>query len=136
VQDAVVSTGYVDLAAFYLNLKALDVVVNLRYPTAGESSGTFARALGEGRATIVNNYGSFGEVSRDVVLKVEVDGDQAAELGEHLLRLCADPQLRMSLEENAAQYARSVLDPERCRDMYVAFARTLAGTHRAAPSPH
>jgi glycosyltransferase involved in cell wall biosynthesis len=127
VHHAVVSTGYVDLPAFYLNLKALDVVVNLRYPTAGESSGTFARALGEGRATIVNNYGSFAEVPRDVALKVEVDGDQAGELGEHLVRLAGDPELRSTLEANAREYARTILDPARCRDLYVAFARTLQG---------
>lgn len=126
VHRAVISTGYVDLVAFYLNLKALDVVVNLRYPTAGESSGTFARALAEGRATIVNNYGSFAEVPRDVALKVEVDGDQATELGDHLLRLAREPALRVTLESNAREYARTVLDPRRCRDLYTAFGRRVA----------
>ncbi|HEV8572455.1 MAG TPA: glycosyltransferase family 4 protein [Actinomycetota bacterium] len=130
VHGAVVSTGYVDLVAFYLNLKALDVVVNLRYPTAGESSGTFARALAEGRAAIVNNYGSFAEVPRDVALKVEVDGDQAAELGEHLVQLARDPALRTTLEANAREYARTVLNPLRCRDLYLAFAQTI----RARPA--
>jgi glycosyltransferase involved in cell wall biosynthesis len=126
VHQAVVSTGYVDLVAFYLNLMALDVVVNLRYPTAGESSGTFARALAQGRATIVNNYGSFAQVPRDVALKVEVDGDQAAELGDHLVRLARDPELRSALERNAREYAGTVLDPVRCRDLYLAFAQRLA----------
>lgn len=126
VHDAVISTGYVDLADFYLNLKALDVVVNLRYPTAGESSGTFARTLAEGRATIVNNYGSFAEVPRDVALKVEVDGDQAAMLGEHLLRLANDPDLRRSMESRARAYAAEFLDPARCRDRYIAFAQEVA----------
>jgi glycosyltransferase involved in cell wall biosynthesis len=126
VHQAVISTGYVDLPAFYLNLRALDVVVNLRYPTAGESSGTFARALAEGRATIVNNYGSFAEVPRDVALKVEIDGDQAGELGEHLVRLAREPQLRSTLEANAREYARLVLDPTRCRDLYLSFAQRIA----------
>jgi glycosyltransferase involved in cell wall biosynthesis len=133
VLDAVVSTGYVDLVTFYLHLKALDVVVNLRYPTAGESSGTFARALAEGRATIVNNYGSFAEVPREVALKVEVDGDQAAELGDHLVRLSRQPQLRRMLEANAREYALAVLDPRRCRDLYVAFARRLSTQGRSNP---
>jgi glycosyltransferase involved in cell wall biosynthesis len=132
VHRAVVSTGYVDLVAFYLNLRALDAVVNLRYPTAGESSGTFARALAEGRATIVNNYGSFAEVPRDVALKVEVDGDQAAELGEHLIRLAREPELRATLEANAREYARTVLNPIRCRDLYVSFARRVASARSPA----
>lgn len=133
IHRAVVSTGYVDLVAFYLNLKALDAVVNLRYPTAGESSGTFARALAEGRATIVNNYGSFAEVPRDVALKVEVDGDQAAEVGEHLVRLAGDPELRRGLENRARDYAGDVLSPRHCRDLYVAFAdRVAAGPPRSS----
>lgn len=135
VQDAVISTGYADLPRFYLYLKAFDVVVNLRYPTAGESSGTFARALAEGRATIVNNYGSFAEVPRDVALKVEVDGDQAAELGDHLLRLAGDPALREALEARAREYARTVLNPIRCRDQYVEFSkRVAAGTSESVLS--
>ena len=61
---AVHLTGYVDLERFYLHLKAVDAVVNLRYPSAGEASGTVARSLAEGRATIVSNLGSFAEIRR------------------------------------------------------------------------
>jgi glycosyltransferase involved in cell wall biosynthesis len=135
VQDSVISTGYADLPRFYLYLKAFDVVVNLRYPTAGESSGTFARALAEGRATIVNNYGSFAEVPREVALKVEVDGDQAAELGDHLLRLAGDRELRETLEGKAREYAGTVLNPIRCRDQYAQFSkRVAAGTYESVQS--
>lgn len=122
----VVSTGYVDLRRFYLYLFAVDAVVNLRYPSAGESSGTFARALAEGRPAIVNNLGSFSEVPPDVALKVEVDGDQAAQVGAHLLRLAGDPGLRVGIERRARAYAASVLDPERCRDLYLSVARLEA----------
>ena len=70
-------TGYVDLVRFHLYLKAVDAVVNLRYPSAGEASGTFTRALAEGRAVIASNLGAFVDVPSGVCLKVEVDGDQA-----------------------------------------------------------
>jgi len=121
-------TGFVRLETFYLYLKAVDVVVNLRYPSAGESSGTFARAMAEGRATIVNDLGSFAEVPSTVALKVEIDGDQGAELGEHLLRLAGDPDYRREIESNARRYAATALDPGRCADLYVEAARgSLAG---------
>jgi hypothetical protein len=112
----------VDLTKFYLYLRAVDAVVNLRYPSAGESSGTFARALAEGLPTIVNNYGSFAEVPRDVTLKVEIDGPQAEQVGEHLLHLHRDPDYRASVAAAARRYASTVLDPVRCRDLYVDFA--------------
>jgi glycosyltransferase involved in cell wall biosynthesis len=118
--------GFVDLVRFYLHLKAVDAVVNLRYPSAGESSGTVARSLAEGRATIVNNLGSFAQIPRDAVLKVEIDGDQAEQVGHHLLRLAEDPALRAPLEERARAYADSVLDPRRCAGLYVQIAQTAA----------
>jgi glycosyltransferase involved in cell wall biosynthesis len=131
LEDRVAVAGYVDLVRFYLYLKAVDAVVNLRYPSAGESSGTFARALAEGRATIVNDIGSFAEIPSDVALKVDVDGDQADQVGSHLVRLRADPSFRSSIEERAKRYAREVLSPERCSDLYLQVARTVATARRA-----
>lgn len=125
IAQTVTRVGYVDLENFYLYLKAVDAQVNLRYPSAGESSGTFARGLAEGRATIVNNYGSFAEIPSDVALKVEIDLPQAEQVGEHLLRLARDPAFRAQVEAKARRYAEEVLDPGRCRDMYIDFARRV-----------
>jgi glycosyltransferase involved in cell wall biosynthesis len=120
--------GFVDLPTFYRYLKAVDVVINLRYPSAGEASGTFARALAEGRAVMASNLGSFAEVPAGVAMKVEVDGDQAEELGRHLVRLAGDPRFKASLEERARQYAATFLDQGRCADLYLEVARSLAST--------
>jgi glycosyltransferase involved in cell wall biosynthesis len=119
-------TGYVDLTRFYLYLKAADAVVNLRYPTAGETSGTFARALAEVKATVVNNLGSFAEIPGDVSLKVEVDEDQEQAVGGHLVRLAEDPNLRRTLGNHARAYAANELDPRRCAEMYLDMARAVA----------
>jgi glycosyltransferase involved in cell wall biosynthesis len=127
VEGQVRLTGFVDLSTFYLYLKAVDAVVNIRYPSAGESSGTFARALAEGRATIVNNVGSFAEVPSDVALKVEIDGDQAEEVGSHLIHLAGDPAYRIGIEERARAYAREFLDPNRCAALYLQVALQVAG---------
>jgi glycosyltransferase involved in cell wall biosynthesis len=117
--------GFVDLERFYLYLKAVDAVINLRYPSAGESSGTFARAMAEGRATIVNDYGSFAEIPPDVAMKVEIDGDQTREVGEHLVHLATDPVFKASIEARARGYATTTLDPVRCRDLYLEVARAV-----------
>lgn len=119
--------GYVDLTRFYLYLRAVDAVVNLRYPSAGESSGTVSRALAEGRATIVNDLGSFSEIPEDATLKVEIDGDQPEEVGAHLIRLAEDVAFRESVERAARHYALTELDPIRCRDLYLQVARRVCG---------
>ncbi|HJP65632.1 MAG TPA: glycosyltransferase [Actinomycetota bacterium] len=134
LENQVVMTGYVDLERFYLYLRAVDAVINLRYPSAGESSGTFSRALAEGRAVIVNDLGSFAEVPADVALKVEIDGDQAAEVGAHLVRLAEEPGFRARIEQNARAYSASVLDQMRCRDLYLNVAH-LEALKRSVPVP-
>ena len=126
LEERVRMVGYVDLLRFHLYLKAVDAVVNLRYPSAGEASGTFTRALAEGRAVIASNLGAFGDVPRNVCLKVEVDGDQGREAGDHLIRLAEDPAFKSSLERRAREYARGPLDPARCAEMYVEAAATMA----------
>jgi glycosyltransferase involved in cell wall biosynthesis len=125
-QERVRMTGYVDRTRFHLLLKAVDAVVNLRYPSAGEASGTFTRALAEGRAAVVNNLGPFAEVPSDVCLKVEVDGDQAEQVARHLVRLAGDRAFASRLEARARAYARTALDPRRCAEMYLEVARTTA----------
>ena len=128
LDEAVRATGFVDLERFYLYLKAVDVVINLRYPSAGESSGTLARALAEGRAVIVNNYRSFGELPDEAALKVEIDRPQAEQVGAHLIRLATDPALKERLETGARGYAATVLDPERCARAYTSFAASVSGS--------
>ena len=41
---------------------ACDIVLNLRYPTVGESSGTLLRSLGLGKAVMVSEVGCFQRV--------------------------------------------------------------------------
>ncbi len=123
--------GFVDLPSFYLHLKAADAIVNLRYPSAGEASGTFARALAEGRAIVAGNVGSFARVPSDVVLKVEVDGDQADQVGAHLIRLAREPGLQRALEERARLYAATELDQRRCAQLYLEVAREVARSRAA-----
>jgi glycosyltransferase involved in cell wall biosynthesis/SAM-dependent methyltransferase len=136
IRSSVRMAGYVDLVRFYVHLRASDAVINLRYPSAGESSGTLSRSLAEGRAVIVNNYGSWAEIPGDTALKVEIDGPQTEQVGEHLLRLARDPAFRARIEERSRRYAAEVLDPVRCRDQYLEFARSIAApTEMVFPQP-
>jgi glycosyltransferase involved in cell wall biosynthesis len=57
-----------------------DVLVNLRYPTMGETSGSVMRALSLGKALVVSDVGWFAELPDDVALKVPVDELEVAML--------------------------------------------------------
>src|SRR5204863_400448 len=51
-------------------LSAFDILVNLRYPHRGESSGSLVRALQVGTPTIVSGVGTYLEVPDDVVVRI------------------------------------------------------------------
>ena len=73
--------GFAPIEDFVGYLGACDIVLNLRYPTVGESSGTLLRSLGLGKAVLVSEIGSFQEFPDDVCLKVPVG---AGRRGPHL----------------------------------------------------
>jgi glycosyltransferase involved in cell wall biosynthesis/SAM-dependent methyltransferase len=114
--------GFVNLVRFYTYLRAADVVVNLRYPNAGESSGTLARALAEGKPLVVNDVGSFAELPDEIARKVEIDEDQTDGVARELSVLASDHRLRALMGRRASDYADTVLNPARCRDMYLEVA--------------
>jgi glycosyltransferase involved in cell wall biosynthesis len=125
-------TGFVDLIEFYKYLLAVDVVVNLRYPTVVESSGTNARALAEGRALVVSNVGAFAELPDDACCKVEIDEDQGAAVGRHLLKLFEDRAFRQSLVAKGVEYAEAKLDSRTIGHAFVDAARQAAELTPAA----
>ena len=57
---------------------------------------------------------------------MEVDGDQAEEVGRGLIRLAEDPAFRSRIERRAREYARTMLDPRRCAEEYLEVARATA----------
>src|ERR1700689_634376 len=68
--------GFAPIEDFNGYLGACDIILNLRYPTVGESSGTLLRALGMGKAVIVSDVGSFRECPDEICLKAPVDATE------------------------------------------------------------
>ena len=54
-------------------MAACDVLVNLRSPTMGETSGAVIRGLALGKPMLVSDVGWFSELPDDAVLKIPVD---------------------------------------------------------------
>lgn len=71
--DGVERLDYVPEERMWSLMAACDVLVNLRYPTMGETSGSAIRALSLGKPLVVSDVGWFAELPDDAVLKVPVD---------------------------------------------------------------
>lgn len=104
ITDGVILVGRTELDDFLRYMVAADVAVNLRYPTAGETSGTLIRLLGLGKPVIVSNLGAFSEIPDGACAKVDLDENEEDLLFAFLQALAADEDLRRSMGENARRH--------------------------------
>ena len=118
VQDCVVLTGFVTEIAMEEILLASDLILNLRYPTFGESSGSAARALGLGCALAVTDGGSYAELPDDVCFRLPPKVDPSQEILDLILETMNDADQLAVRRVAALTYARTVLDPARLADRY------------------
>ncbi len=101
----VLRVGHVaDLDRFLDWMRAVDVAVNLRHPTGGETSGTVIRLLGLGRPLVVSDTGAFAEIPAGCAARVPVGAGEEEVLAAYLEALAADPGLRRELGENARRH--------------------------------
>jgi hypothetical protein len=80
------TTGYVSDEDFDAYFARVDRIVNLRYPTAGETSGTLIRAFEAGKPVAVSDYAQFSEYPDDCVVKIPFGAGEADALAEFLMR--------------------------------------------------
>lgn len=137
LREGVTVTGRLDLDRFLLYMQACDVAVNLRHPTAGETSGTVIRLLGMGKPLIVNDTGSFAEIPDDCCAKVDLDDTEEDLLLAYLRRLAGDEPLRRRMGENARRHMAAYHSLAGSARGYAEFLREIlesgARPFRAAP---
>lgn len=80
--DGIITTGYVSDEEFPRYYAIADRLVNLRYPTAGETSGTLVRAFDAGKPVAVSDYAQFAEFPDDCVVKVPLGEGELERLVE------------------------------------------------------
>ena len=102
--EGIVVTGYVSDDEFPRYYAIADRFVNLRYPSAGETSGTLIRALDAGKPVAVSDYAQFAELPDDIVYKIPFGANEVERLVNFFTDDLPDPsaQQRAWLEENAA----------------------------------
>lgn len=144
IGDALVTAGVLDDEAFDRAIAAVDVSLNLRWPTAVETSGPWVRAIAAARPTIVVSLAHQAHVpsldprdwsrshpaAEPVTIAIDiVDEDHSLALA--MRRLAMDETLRASLGQAARAYWAAEHSEARMTD---AFARVMA-TAAATPDP-
>ena len=104
LEDSVTVTGYVERRAFEDYVAAADICLNLRHPTAGESSASLLRLLGAGKPTLVTASGSFAELPPGVAAQVDLDASEGNLILEYCHLLAAHPKLAAAMGAHARAY--------------------------------
>jgi glycosyltransferase involved in cell wall biosynthesis len=125
LEDVVTITGYVPRATFEDYVAAADICLNLRHPTAGETSASLLRLLGAGRPTLVSATGAFTELPPDVAAQVDPDAGESALILAYCRLLAGRPDVAAALGAQARAYVAQEHNLERTAQGYARFLARL-----------
>jgi glycosyltransferase involved in cell wall biosynthesis len=100
------AVGFVPDEDFDAYLGAVDKVVNLRYPSAGETSGALIRVFAAGKPVAVSHYAQFAEYPDSIATKIPFGPEEV----ESLARFMIQPAKPAPAEQRAWLDANASLD--------------------------
>jgi glycosyltransferase involved in cell wall biosynthesis len=103
LQETVHVSGRVAKQDFLRYLSRADVVVNLRYPSAGEMSATLLRALSAKKPVLISRLHYLQEIPQNAVLRVRTS-HEAEDTYAHLRSLIEDARLRKSVAKAGKRF--------------------------------
>jgi glycosyltransferase involved in cell wall biosynthesis/SAM-dependent methyltransferase len=127
--------GFRPIDEFVRYMAACDIVLNLRYPTVGENSGTLMRALGLGKAVIVSEVGSFSELPDSICLKAPVGAGEEDHLFEFLNLLVSRPELRRGMGARAREWVQTECSWPTVAKKYAEFLEHIANGREIVSRP-
>jgi glycosyltransferase involved in cell wall biosynthesis/SAM-dependent methyltransferase len=127
--------GFRPIDEFVGYMAACDIILNLRYPTVGENSGTLMRALGLGKAVIVSEVGSFNELPDSICLKAPVGTGEEDHLFEFLNMLVSRPELRRGMGARAREWVQTECSWPTVAKKYAEFLEHIANGRQIVLRP-
>ena len=127
IPEGVIRDDYVSEERLWSLMAACDVIVSLRAPTMGETSGSAMRALSLGKPLVVSDVGWFAELPDDIAIRVPVDEHEVDALVAALDRLAGDPEARKAMGVAARELAERDHALPHVADLYASALEQAAG---------
>ncbi|MDH3255732.1 MAG: glycosyltransferase family 4 protein, partial [Acidobacteriota bacterium] len=134
VSERVHVTGFLDYGEFEAAITACDLCLNLRYPTAGETSASLLRVLALGRPALVSDYAQFAELPAEVALKVPLGEAEVASLANVAAEAVSNRKTLQAMGEAARRHVRELHDPDLAARSFVAACGELAQVDPPGPA--
>ncbi len=123
LEKYVALTGFVDLRLFDQLVESADIIVNLRYPSMGETSASLLRAMTAGKPCLVSDVDWFDELPDDVVIKIPVDEKEINNIADAIANLIEQPILRGKIGNSARNYTLKEHNPDRISQQIIEFIK-------------
>ncbi len=99
-------TGFIPKDDYEKIVACSDIIVNLRYPSMGETSATVIQAMTAGKPCVVSDAAWFSELPDNSVIKISIDYIKENDnLVQSLMVLISDEKKRKEFGKNAQEYA-------------------------------
>jgi ADP-heptose:LPS heptosyltransferase/glycosyltransferase involved in cell wall biosynthesis len=134
LKDRVTVLGFVKDEDFTARLASVDIFVNLRYPSMGESSASLIQAMAFAKPCIVTDHGAFSELPDAAVLKVGYGEGEIEEIAGALDVLIRDKKKRQSSGDAARSYVLENCSAEKVAETYMRILSTGSLVHTTGPT--
>ncbi len=114
----ILRTGYLSEADFWLHASAADLCVNLRFPTAGETSGIAIRLMGIGKPVVFTAGEEIARIPENACLRVDAGAAEEEMLEQIIEWLAGDREAAMEIGKRAARHIAAEHGIERVAGMY------------------
>ena len=117
-------------------IAATDLCLNLRYPTAGETSASLLRILAVGRPVVVSDYAEFGDLPDEVAVHVPLGEGEEEIFARRLAELLLGDRASLArMGECARRHVAERHDPGRAARTLVEAATSLARREPPGDAP-
>ncbi len=128
VAERVHVAGFLPFDELDAAIASTDLCLNLRYPTAGETSASLLRILAVGRPVLVSQYAEFGDLPADLAWPIPLGAGEGDALAGALAALLLGSRgERVARGERARRHIATEHAPERAAAAMVAAIAALAG---------
>jgi glycosyltransferase involved in cell wall biosynthesis len=115
---AIIRTGYLPEHDFWRYAAAADVCINLRYPSAAETSGIAIRMMGIGKPVVFTASEALARIPSNACLRLDAGPDEERMLAGYIDWLAENHEARGEIGRRAAAHIAQFHDPEKVAREY------------------
>lgn len=123
----VIRIGYLPEPQFWRAANAVDACLNLRHPTAGETSGVAIRLMGAGKPVVFTASRETAGFPDATCLRVDVGVAETEMLAAYMDWLAREPAAAREIGRRAAAHVRSEHAPETAARAYLGVLNAVRG---------